>query len=328
MSFAYPWVLALLALVPLYLAWEVLRRRAALRYSDIAFTRRARGSGAWLRMVPPAFFALALAAMVVALARPRQGRQFEEIETRGIDIMLCLDLSGSMQAEDFSPRNRLEVAKTRAREFVERRVGDRVGLVAFAATALTQCPLTHDKNIVSELIGRLNFDLLEILEDGTAIGVGLGTAVARLRESEAKEKVIILLTDGVNNTGDIDPLTAARTAASFGIKVYAIGIGTSGPVPFPVQDPVFGRRRVRIEIEFDMPTLHEIAGITGGQAFLASDDAALARVYEEIDRLQPTEFKARRHTVYYERAGLPILLALVFATAGVLLSATAFRRLP
>lgn len=328
MSYANPWAFILLALVPLYLWWEWSRRRGSLRYSDLSFLRGAANPGRWLRMLPAVLFALGLAAMVVALARPQQGRQFEETEIRGIDIMLCLDLSGSMRAEDFSPKNRLEVAKETAKAFVARRVGDRVGLVIFAGTAMTQCPLTHDKTIVMQLLDRLDFHLLELLEDGTAIGLGLGTAVARLRNSEAQEKVIVLLTDGVNNTGDIDPLTAARTAAAYGIKVYCIGVGTTGPVPFPVQDPVFGRRRQMVEIDFDMPTLQEISRLTGGRAYLASDAEALGRIYEEIDRLQPTEFTARQHTVYTERAGLPLRLALLFVTAGLVLSATLLRRLP
>ncbi|MFO7675708.1 MAG: VWA domain-containing protein [bacterium] len=324
MSFAHPLAFALLALVPAFLWWMLAKRRATLTWSDLSFLRRAPNRGRWLRVVPLALHALALAAMVVALARPQRGRQFEEVETRGIDIMLAIDVSGSMQAEDFAPRNRLTVAREKAKEFVERRTGDRVGLVAFAATALTQCPLTHDKNIVNQLIDRLDFGMLE---DGTAIGLGLGTAVARLRRSQAREKVVVLLTDGVNNTGDIDPLTAAQTAASFGIKVYTIGVGSTGPVRFPVQDPVFGRRYVQTQIDLDVAALERIAETTGGRAFLATDAAALGRVYEEIDRLQPTSFKVRRHTVYNELAGLPLLLSVVLFAAAAL-AAALLRRLP
>jgi Ca-activated chloride channel family protein len=324
MSFAHPWAFALGALVPVFLWWMLVKRRAALRYSDLSFLQQAPNRGRWLRAVPAGLYALAFAAMVFALARPQRGRQFEEVENRGIDIMLAVDISGSMQAEDFAPRNRLNVAKEKAKEFVARRAGDRIGLVIFAATALTQCPLTHDKEIVSKLIDRLDFGMLE---DGTAIGLGLGTAVARLRRSQAREKVVILLTDGVNNTGDIDPVTAAQTAASFGIKVYTIGVGSKGPVRYPVQDPVFGRRYAQVQIDLDMETLRHIADATGGQAFLASDAAALGAIYEQIDRLQPSTFKVRRHTVYNELAGLPLLLAVLLFAAGAL-AALLLRRLP
>ncbi len=321
--FASPGYFLLLGLIPLLWWWETKRRGPELRFSDTSLLPE---PGRWervLQKVPLAFYSLAILSGVVALARPQRGRQFEEFETRGIDIMLCMDISGSMQAADFLPRNRLTVAKEKAKEFIARRQGDRIGLVVFSATSLTQCPLTLDHKLLEEIIDRLDFG---ILEDGTAIGLGIASACARLRDSRAKEKVIILLTDGVNNTGDIDPLTAAQTAAALGIKVYTIGVGSKGPVPFPVDDPIFGRRYVQVEIDLDAETLKKIADITGGRFFLATDPAALQRVYEEIDRLEPSTFKVRRWTVYQERAGLPLLLTLLFSLAGMVAGALILRR--
>jgi Ca-activated chloride channel family protein len=325
MQFANPWFFLLLVLVPAFAWWMLVKRRASIRYSDLSFLTRAPNPGPLLRVIPVALYSLALLMMVLALARPQRGRKFEEVQTQGIDIMLCIDVSGSMQAEDFAPKNRLNVAKERAKEFVAKRAGDRIGLVAFAAASLTQCPLTLDKNILDQLIDRLDFGMLE---DGTAIGMGLGSAVARLRDSKAKERVVILLTDGVNNTGDIDPITAAQAAAGFDIKVYTIGVGSKGEVPFPVQDPVFGRRYARVKIDLDTETLNRIADITGGRSFLATDAAGLKQVYDEIDRMEPTTFKVKQYTVYSERAGVFLLLAVIFLAAGALVAGLVLRRLP
>lgn len=328
MTFAHPWFLLLLLLVPVLFWWLVARRRATLRYSDLSFLSQAPNRGRLLRLVPPAFYSLALAAMAFALARPQKGRQFQEVETRGIDIMLCLDISGSMQAEDFSPRNRLAVAKERAKDFIAKRKGDRIGLVVFSGASLTQCPPTMDKKILTDLIDRVDFGLLE---DGTAIGMGLGSAIARLKESKAKDRVIILLTDGVNNTGDIDPLTAAQTAASFDIKVYTIGVGSKGEVPYPVQFQVFGRTVTRyqmVKIDLDTETLQKTADITGGKFFLATDARGLGLVYDEIDRMEPTTFKVRQYTVYSEKAGLPLLLSVIALALGGVLAGAVLRRLP
>ncbi|MEO0009710.1 MAG: VWA domain-containing protein [candidate division WOR-3 bacterium] len=324
MHFASPGYFALLLLVPLLWWWELRRRRPALRYSDIGLVPEPASWERALSRIPLVLYSLALVFGTVALARPQKGRQFEELETRGIDIMLCLDISGSMQAMDFAPGDRLAVAKERAKEFVDKRQGDRIGLVVFSATSLTQCPLTLDHRIVTEIIDRLHFGMLE---DGTAIGMGLASAVARLRDSKAKEKVIILLTDGVNNTGDIDPLTAAQTAAALGIKVYTIGVGSKGPVPFPVDDPIFGRRFVQVEVDLDTETLQKIAEITGGKFFLATDPQALKQIYDEIDRLEPSTFKTRRWTIYQELAHRPLLWALVSLLAGAVGSMLIFRRL-
>lgn len=313
MHFASPGYFLLLLLVPLLWWWELRKKRADLRYSDTTLLPEPAAFERIISRVPLFCYSLGLILATVALARPQKGRQFEELETRGIDIMLCLDISGTMQAMDFAPNDRLTVAKEKAKEFVAKRQGDRLGLVIFAATSLTQCPLTLDHNILNDILDRVNYG---VLEDGTAIGMGLASAVARLKDSKAKEKVVILLTDGRNNTGDIDPLTAAQTAAALGIKVYTIGVGSKGPVPFPVDDPFFGRRFIQIEVDLDPETLQKIADITGGKFFLATDPEGLKKIYDEIDRLEPSTFKTKRWTIYQELAHRPLFWALLFVFAG------------
>ncbi|MEO0070150.1 MAG: VWA domain-containing protein [candidate division WOR-3 bacterium] len=324
MHFASPGYFALLLLLPVLWWWELRKKRANLRYSDTTLLPEPAPFERIIGRVPLFCYSLALILATVALARPQKGRQFEELETRGIDIMLCLDISGSMQAMDFAPSDRLTVAKERAKEFVSKRQGDRLGLVVFAATSLTQCPLTLDHNILNDIIDRLRFG---ILEDGTAIGMGLASALARLKDSKAKEKVVILLTDGRNNTGDIDPLTAAQTAAALGIKVYTIGVGSKGPVPFPVDDPFFGRRFVQVDVDLDTETLQRIAEITGGKFFLATNPEGLKKIYEEIDRLEPSTFKTKRWTIYQELAHRPLFWAVLFVFAGAVGSLLIFGRL-
>jgi Ca-activated chloride channel family protein len=324
MRLAQPlYMLLILLIVPLiYL--ELKKRKAAIRFSDISFFKT-RNRGKILGYVPFLFNIVALVLISLALARPQLGRVYQEIETRGVDIMLCLDISTSMRAEDFQPKNRLFVAKERAKDFIERRKGDRIGLVVFAADALTQCPLTFDHKILQDLLDYVDFG---ILEDGTAIGTGLATSVTRLKDSRAKEKTIILLTDGVNNRGEIDPISAAKIAQTYGIKVYCIGVGSKGMVPYPVDDPVFGRRYTQIEINFDIETLNEIAAITNGQSFLATDAEALRKIYDEIDRMEPTSFKTTQHTVYAEKSGSFILPAVILMLVSFLSSILVLRRLP
>lgn len=325
MNFANPlYFLLLLLIIPL-VYFELKKKTSTIPFSDLAFFKTAPNRGRVLRHVSLSIQFLVLIFITFALARPQRGRVYEEIETKGIDIVLCLDISTSMRAEDFKPKNRLFVARERAKEFVAKRKGDRIGLVVFAADALTQCPLTFDHRIVQELIDYVDFG---ILEDGTAIGMGLATAVARLRNSRAKEKIIILLTDGVNNTGELDPTSAAKLAQTYGVKVYSIGVGTKGKVPYPVDHPIFGRQYAQVEIDFDMDVLNEISALTGGQAFLASDAEALRIIYDEIDELEPTTFKTTQHTVYSEKADMFMLPAVIFMIASLVLSMTIFRRLP
>jgi len=325
MKFAQPFYLLLLLTIGLLVYLEFRKRRSAVKFSDVAYFKTVSNRGRILSYVPFSLSVVALVLIVLALARPQQGRVYQEIETQGVDIMLCLDISTSMRAEDFQPKNRLYVAKERAKEFIERRKGDRIGLVVFAADALTQCPLTLDHSILRDLLDYVDFG---ILEDGTAIGTGLATAVARLKDSRAKEKTIILLTDGVNNQGEIDPISAAKIAQTYGVKVYCIGVGIKGMVPYPVDHPVFGRRYTQVEIDFDINTLNEIAAITSGQSYLVSDAEALKTIYSEIDKMEPTSFKTKQHTVYAEKAANLMLPATLLLIVYLIFNVVIFRRLP
>jgi Ca-activated chloride channel family protein len=260
---------------------------------------------------------LALVMAMVALARPQQGVRQTETETRGVDIMLAIDVSGSMKAEDFQPRNRLVVAKQAARDFVRQRAHDRVGLVAFAGTAFSQCPLTLDHQALEELLSALDFDTIE--EDGTAIGMGLATAVSGLRESRTPSKVVVLLTDGSNNRGQVDPLTGAELARAYGVRVYTVLVGKGGMVPVPVNDPVFGRKTQMARVEVDETALREIAKRTGGRYFAATDPQALTEIYSQIDRLERAPIKAVSYREYFDLGpallGIAALVMAAFAAS-------------
>jgi len=325
MRLASPIYLWLLVPVALLVWLELGKRTATVRFSDAGFLRAQQGFGRWLRLVVLALNAAALVLAVVALARPQRGRVFEEIESHGVDIMLCLDVSESMSAPDLQP-DRITAAKLRAGEFVARRSGDRIGVVVFGNGAMTLCPLTLDRDVLKGVIDRLRIGTL----DGTrtAIGMGLADAVARLRNSTAKEKVIILLTDGVNNAGEVEPLTAARLAQTYGIKVYCIGVGSQEPVTVMVNDPFWGQRPQTVQADFDLKTLEDISALTHGHAYTAGDAGALKRIYDEISRLEPTHFKATHHTVYSEKAGLFLLPAALLFLTGALVPAVLWRRLP
>ena len=240
---------------------------------------------------------ISLILLITAFARPQEVDVEREFETKGVDIVLALDISGSMLAEDFKPENRISVAKTEAKKFITGRQNDRIGLVVFAKQSYTQCPLTLDYRILDALIDGIEVGLIK---DGTAIGLGIATAVNRLRESNAKSKIIILLTDGENNAGNIDPVTAAELAKSFGIRIYTIGIGRGGLVPFPIEDPIFGKRYVQAEVKIDEKILKRIADITDGIFFQAKDASSLAKVYQKIDSLERTEVKVKEYSSFRE----------------------------
>jgi Ca-activated chloride channel family protein len=326
MRWEWPWALAAL-LVPLWLAWRgrrEVRRRAAVLWVRAGGAWSAGLAGLPLRAVAVLPW-LALLIALLALGRPQEGLRQSETETRGVDIVLALDISPSMRAEDFRPRNRLFVAKQTARDFVRQREHDRIGLVAFAATAFTQCPLTLDHDVLAELLEGLAFGMAE---DGTAIGMGLATAVARLRESKTPSKVVVLLTDGQNNRGAIDPLTGAELAAALGIRVHTVLVGRGGVVPVPVDDPVFGRRIEMVRMDVDEGVLRDIARRTGGRFFRALDPDALAGIYAAIDRLERAPIRSILYREYVDLGPRLLGFAAVLLLAHALSAATWALRLP
>ena len=328
LRFADPAYLLLLAGVPLLAWWYVVRGRSrtgSLRYSSLAAIARAdrRRTGRY-RHALFVLRSLGLAALIVAFARPQTGGTAESVTTEGIDIVLALDLSTSMLAEDLEP-NRIEAAKAVAADFVDGRRNDRIGLVVFAGDAFTQVPLTLDYGIVTTVLGELETG---ILEDGTAIGMGLATAVKRLQGSSAESKVIVLLTDGQNNRGEIDPVTAAQMAAALDVRIYAVGAGTRGVARMPVDDPRFGRRYAQVRVDIDEPTLQETADLTGGRYFRATDRASLEEIYAEIDALETTEIEVEQFTRYGELFHIPLAAGLVLLLLEMTLARTVLRKIP
>jgi Ca-activated chloride channel family protein len=261
----------------------------------------------WKRHGKLALRLLAIALVILAVAHPQTGRSQHTEYAEGIDIMLVLDTSGSMQAQDFEPKNRLFVAREVVKEFIAKRRQDRIGLVVFAADAITQCPLTLDYTLLAKLVDGVDFGMLD---DGTAIGVALATACNRLRSSDATSRVVILLTDGQNNAGMVDPITAARVAASLGVKVYTVGVGTRGRAPMPIDDPVFGRRLVSVDVDIDEPTLRRIAELTDGRYFRATDRAELEEIYDRIDALEKSKVESETYVEYTSRFAWFVILAL------------------
>lgn len=325
--FEDPWVLGLLAIVPLtyWLGARGERRTGALRFSALDMARQAgNGISVLLPRVPALLGAVGVTAVIVALARPQTGITSETLLTEGIDIIMVMDVSSSMLAEDLKP-NRLQAAKGVAADFVGGRRNDRIGLVAFAGEAFTQAPLTLDYSVVQSLIGELQ---VGIIEDGTAVGMGLGTAVKRLQASDAESKVVILLTDGRSNRGEIGPVTAARMAQALGVRVYTVGVGTRGNAPVPIADPLVGTRLVPMRVDIDEPTLQEIAELTGGRYFRATDNESLTSIYEEIDQLERTEIEVENFTQYAERFPVVLAFGLLLLLMEVGLAQTVLRKLP
>src|SRR5438093_3516535 len=325
MRWEYPWLLALLAAIPLLL---VVGRRPTARPAAVLWVRTRRGGATWSALLLHANTVLpwlALLLAVLAVARPQQGIRQSETETRGVDIVLALDISPSMAAEDFRPLNRLYVAKETAHDFIQERPHDRIGLVAFAATAFTQCPLTLDHDALSDLLSGLDFGLAE---DGTAIGMGLATAVSGLRTSRTPSKVVVLMTDGQNNRGAIDPLTGADLARAYGVRVYTVLVGRGGVVPVPVDDPLLGRRTEMVRMDVDEETLREIARRTGGRFFRAVDPAALAGIYSAIDRLERAPIHAIEYREYFDLGPALLGVAALLLAVYLLGSTTWAFRLP
>lgn len=326
--FEDPWYLLLLIALPalVYARWRHgARLTGTLRHSNVAFLRKAdvARTGRY-RHVLLALRLLALSGFILAFARPQSGVTSETILTQGIDIVLVMDVSSSMLAEDLQP-NRLEASKAVAAEFVGQRTNDRIGLVVFAGEAYTQAPLTLDYSVVTDLLGRMEVGMIE---DGTAVGMGLATAVKRLQASEAESKVVVLLTDGRSNRGEIGPITAAGMAQALGVRVYTVGAGTRGLARVPVDNGVFGRRYANIQADVDEPTLQEIADLTGGRYFRASDSDGLSAIYQEINDLETTEIEVRHFTRYGELFHIPLAAGLLFLVLEVGLGQTLLRKLP
>jgi Ca-activated chloride channel family protein len=320
----YLWGLLVVPVLGAWYLWRRGRRAPALQYSTLLPFARSRPTlRERLVHFPFLLRLIALSLLIVAVARPRTTSQGEDVTTEGIDIVLVLDISGSMLAEDFRP-NRIEAAKAVAQEFIDGRSNDRIGLVVFSGESFTQCPLTLDHRVLKNLLLQVRTG---IIEDGTAIGLGLAQGVNRLKETAAKSRVMILLTDGVNNRGEIDPVTAAQIAQSFGVRVYTVGVGTIGQAPYPAQTP-FGVVRQMVPVEVDEKTLQTIALMTGGKYFRATNNRALKEIYQEIDRLEKTRIEVRAYRSYTELFAPWALGALVFVVLEVLLGATLLRRIP
>ncbi len=326
-QFADAWYLWLLSAIPLtaaYVWWRRHRLITELRFSSLrSLNAGPRSIRERLVRVPLILRFLGVAALIVGMARPQNVSSKENISTEGIDIVLVLDISGSMLAEDFSP-NRLVAAKQVAGEFIGGRTNDRIGLVVFSGESFTQCPLTTDYGVLQGLLAEIKNGMIE---DGTAIGLALANGVGRLKESQAKSKVMILLTDGVNNRGEIDPITAARLAATYSVKVYTVGVGAQGMAPFPQQTP-FGIRRVMQPVDLDEKTLKAIASMTGGSYYRATDNRALRTIYKEIDELERTKIEVTAYKRVSDLFGNWLWLGAALILLEMILSSTLLRKIP
>lgn len=327
-QFANPellWLLAVLLPMAALYVWRERKGSASVRISSVTpLESVAKGVKYRMRHLPFIFRCMALALLVVALARPQNSEQGSSTTTEGIDIVLAMDVSTSMLARDFEP-DRITAAKDVAAKFVADRPNDRIGIVAFAGESFTQSPLTTDKGTLQTLLGQIHTG---IIEDGTAIGNGLATAVNRLRESDSKSKVTILLTDGVNNSGQVSPATAADIAASYGIRVYTIGVGSHGTAPYPVQDMWGAVRYIPMQVEIDEEILKDIAARTGGEYFRATDSGTLAHIYGQINDMEKSRVETSEYMTHTELAGMYMLLAFLLLAAEFLARFLWLRRLP
>jgi Ca-activated chloride channel family protein len=318
---------ALIIAAMLYYQFRARRYQSAtIKYSDLRIVKRAaRTSRQRFRFIVPLLRVLAVILLLVAFARPRAGTEYQEVTSEGIDIMMALDISSSMMAEDFKPHNRLHVAKEEIKKFIQRRTNDRIGLVVFARHAFTQCPLTTDYGVLLNFVDQVDFGMVD---DGTAIGMAIATAVNRLRDSDSESKILVLLTDGDNNAGEIDPLTAANLARALDIKVYTIGVGKSGNAMFPVNDPIFGKRYVYQPVRIDEESLRDIATRTGAKYYRARSGEELEEIYQIIDNLEKTEIEIAAHVQYRELFHWFAFSGFVLIVLELLLANTWFRKLP
>jgi N-terminal double-transmembrane domain len=325
-AFAEPLFLYLLAVVPAMIIFYILKQQkgtASVRMPGLqSFAEAGTTFRHYLRHILFALRAIAITLLIIVLARPQKTDKFQDVSTEGIDIVLTQDISGSMLSRDFRP-DRLEAAKNIATEFISGRPYDRIGLVVFSGESFTQCPLTTDHAVLINLLREIQSGMIE---DGTAIGVGLATAVNRIKDSQAKSKVIILLTDGVNNRGEIAPETAAEIAKTFGIRVYTIGVGTQGMAPYPVQTP-FGIQYQDMPVEIDEGILQKIAETTGGKYFRATDNDSLEKIYKEIDKLEKSKIDVRQFSKKEEKYLLPALIAFFMLVVEIIVRNTIFKNL-
>jgi len=318
------WALLLLPLLVVWHFWKQHRLTASLRHSSLQTLQGLpTGWKVYSRHVPFVLRMFALGLLIVALARPQSSARGETVYREGIDITIVLDISGSMLAEDFRP-NRMEAAKQVAEEFIRGRMNDRIGLVIFAGESFTQCPLTTDYSVLIDLLRKVKTGFLQ---DGTAIGDGMANAVNRMRKSTAKSRVMILLTDGVNNMGSIDPATAAEIAATFNIRVYSIGVGTHGTAPYPVKTP-FGIQYHPMPVEIDEDMLRQVSALTGGQYFRATNNRALKEIYEKIDEMEKTRVEVTEFHRYSELFYSWLLAAIALLLCELLLRVFVFRKIP
>ena len=328
MVFANPTYLYLLLLLIPLIGWYIYKlskSQASMQVSssEVFQLPEARSWKIYLRHVPFLLRMVLIALLIVVLARPQSTNSWQNSSTEGIDIMLAMDISSSMLAQDLKP-NRLEAAKDVAASFINGRQNDNIGLVVFAAESFTQCPLTTDHTVLLNLFKDIQPG---IIQDGTSIGLGLANAVSRIKDSQAKSKVIILLTDGVNNAGEIAPVTASEIAKTFGVRVYTIGGGTQGEAPYPFQT-AFGIQYQNVPVEIDEPTLKQIAATTGGQYFRATDNASLKAIYEEIDQMEKTKISVQEFSKKQEEYMQWALLVLLLLLVEVLLKNTLLRNIP
>ena len=332
MTFANSAYLLLMLLVIPCILWYVLKvnkRRATLSVPTTSMYGGLRKSWkCYLIHVPFILDMVAIVLLSLILARPQTTDRWQDTEIEGIDIMLCVDVSTSMLAEDLKP-NRIEAAKQVASEFINGRPNDNIGLTIFAGEAFTQCPMTVDHAVLLNMFQNVSSDIAAkgIIEDGTAIGMGLANAISRLKDSQAKSKVIILLTDGSNNRGEISPMTAAEMAKSFGIRVYTIGVGTNGTAPYPVQG-AFGKQYINVAVEIDENVLRQIAQTANGQYYRATSNSKLKEVYEEIDKLERTKLQVKefsKNQEEYQPLALALILCLLLS---ILLKQTVLRTIP
>lgn len=328
MFFEYPkllWLLVIPALLVLhYIYLETAGRRPHLRVSTaVPWKIKGRNFKTFFRHVPFLLRTFALVMVVISIARPRSSEEFSKVDTEGIDIVMAMDVSTSMLARDLTP-DRINASKDIAIEFISQRPSDRMGIVVFAGESFTQCPLTTDRATLINLMKEVQTD---IIEDGTAIGNGLATAVARLKDSDAKSRVVILLTDGVNNSGEVSPQMAAEIAKTYGVRVYTIGVGKEGMAPYPVMTP-WGVQVQNMKVEIDEELLKEVAESTGGRYFRATDNTKLAEIYSEINKMEKARTTVDSFPVYKELFGSFAVLALLALMLELLLNWFVIRRLP